>query len=808
MGRKGLSEEEAKEKLEKFGFNVLPEKPPPSWLAILFDQLKSPLIYVLLFAAFLTLILKHFSDTAIILIAVVLNTVLGFYQERKAKYAVYALKKLLVPQARVIRDGKRLAIDARQLVPGDLVVLEIGDRVPADGILLEATDLALDEAILTGEAIPVYKKVQDNCYLATIIIVGRGLMEVTKTGGETKVGKIAERLEEKEEITPLEKKVSGLAKALAILFGGTTLFVFLSGVILGKDFLEMLAVAAALAVAAIPEGLVVSLTVVLAIGMQRILKQKALVRRLMATETLGSVTTICVDKTGTLTEGKMRVVEAESQPEDLDWLIKAAVLCNNLRDPLEFAMKEWAEKKSKIKNILEEYPRLDEIPFSPKTKMIATLHPGVLFVSGAPEVILERCQFSEEEKRKWLEKFEEYGQKGLRLVGFGYKKGQGIRKVKSEDLRELSWLGVLLYEDPVRPSVETALEACQKAGIKIKIITGDYLITSMAVLRNLGLKIGLEQTMEGSELERLSAKELGQKIGQIILFARADPFQKLKIVEALKIQGEVVAMTGDGVNDALALQKADVGIVVKEASEVAKETADMVLLDSNFKTIVAAVEEGRGIFANFQKIILYLLSDAFAGITIIFGALLLDSPLPLMAGQLLWINLISDGFPALALTVDPKSKGLMQEKPINPKENLLNFEIKALIALVSLFAGLSTLLIFFWVWQKTADLTYARSLAFALLGANSLFYVFSCRSLRRPVWQTDFFNNRWLLGAVIAGFLLLASAFYFPPLAFILRTTPLGIFEWGIIMAAGLAVVLLIETTKFIFMLKSRNNHD
>ena len=817
----GLTSEEARKRLEKFGLNTLPEKPPPSSFFILLDQFKSPLVYVLLFAALITLFLRDFPDTVIILFAVFINTILGFYQERKAKQAFYVLAKILTPQAKVIRDEEKKIIDARKLVPEDLVVLEIGDKIPADGVFLQAVDLSVNEAILTGESQPVKKKENEPGFMGTIVASGRGLMRVSQTGTLTKMGQIAKTLEEKEEKTPLEKQLAQLAKTLAILVGLAALFIFLSGIILGKSVIEMFTTAVALAVAAIPEGLLVSLTVILAIGMQRILKRKALVKNLASAETLGSVTVICADKTGTLTEGKMRVVdyliEEPKNRKTEELLLKAVVLCNNMGDPLEVAMMEWAlrqKAQGELETIKNEYPRLDEIPFSPKYKYIATLHPGILFLFGAPEVVLRKCKAQSAKRKVWEQKFEEYGSKGYRLVGFATAETQNLAEAqkifaslrpdarkRDRDSASLRFLGLLLYEDPVRPEVEQVLKECQTAGIKVKIITGDYLETSIAVLEKLGIKIKKDEVIEGEELEKISPEELKKRIDKIVLFARTDPFQKLKIVQALKDNGEVVAMMGDGVNDAPALQTADIGIVVRESSEVAKETADIILLDSNFKTIVAAIEEGRGIFDNLRKIVLYLLADAFGELLVIFGALLVGLPLPLVAGQILWINLAADSLPDLALAVDPKRKGLMRELPRNPKESLLNLEMKSLVFLVSLFAGISTLVIFSFMLRQTDDLFLSRSLAFAVLGTNSLFYVFSCRSLRQPVWQTNIFSNRWLLAGVLAGFFLLVIPFYLRPLQILLKTVPLRIGEWLIVLLLGLLVVGIIEGVKATFSL-------
>lgn len=809
----GLTSQEAQKRLTDFGLNILPSKPPPSSFSIFLDQLKSPLVYVLLFAALITLFLRDFPDTVIILFAVLINTILGFYQERKAKQAFYALAKILTPQAKVIRDEEKKIIDARNLVPGDLVVLEIGDKIPADGVFLQAIDLSVNEAILTGESQAVKKKENESGFMGTIVASGRGLMRVNQTGTLTKMGQIAKTLEEKEEKTPLEKQLAQLAKSLAILVGVAALFIFLSGIILGKSVIEMFTTAVALAVAAIPEGLLVSLTVILAIGMQRILKRKALVKNLASAETLGSVTVICADKTGTLTEGKMRVVKDDFVDRQLG--IKAAALCNNLHDPLEYAMWDWVKEEGEDpQKIFEDNPRLGEIPFSPKYKYKVTLHPKLLFLSGAPEIVFRKCKVQSAKDKDWERKFKEYGKEGYRLVGFAVAETQNLAEARKifaslrPDARKrdrgsasLRFLGLLLYEDPVRPEVEQVLKECQTAGIKVKIITGDYLETSIAVLEKLGIKIKRDEVIEGEMLEKISPEELKKTIDKIVLFARSDPFQKLKIVQALKDNGEVVAMMGDGVNDAPALQAADIGIVVKESSEVAKETADIILLDSNFKTIVAAIEEGRGIFDNLQKIVLYLLADAFGELLVIFGALLMGLPLPLVAGQILWINLAADSLPDLALAVDPKRKGLMKELPRNPKENLLNLEMKFLVFLISLFAGISTLVIFSFMLRNTGDLFLSRSLAFALLGTNSLFYVFSCRSLRQPVWQTNIFSNRWLLAGVLAGFFLLVIPFYLRPLQVLLKTVPLRIDEWLIVLLLGLLVVGIIEGVKAAFSL-------
>ena len=838
----GLTSAQASKLLKKYGLNELQKKKQVSALKIFLSQFTSPLIYILVFAGAVTLFLKDFTDAIVIFAAVVINTILGFYQEFKAQKTLAALKSLLAPKAKVIRDGKQQEIDTRFLVPGDLVVLAIGDRVPADGVLVEATDLTVNEAILTGESAAIKKskiqnpkskinlksqnsefKKENLVFAGTTVVTGIGKMIVTKTGMETEMGKIGKAVEEVgEEKTPLQIELGRLAKILAAVVGVITLGIFILGEIRGYPALQMFTTSVAVAVAAIPEGLVVTLTVILALGMQRILHQKAIVRRLLAAETLGSVSVICADKTGTLTEGKMRVVEAvvnENQPDAKEWLIKAAILCNDMRDPLEVAMMEWAEENLKftrlpdgqeIENLKSDYPRADEIPFSPQTRFIATLHQNkfdagqaLLFVSGAPEVVLEKSKFQNpKSKIKWLKKFEEYGNKGYRLVGFAYKKIQNSKsKIQNGDLKGLNWLGILVYEDPLRRGVKEVLEECQRAGIKVKVITGDYLPTAMALLERLGLD-GSEHALTGEALEKISEGELKRRVNEIVLFARTTPQQKLKIVKALKENGEVVAMMGDGVNDAPALKQADIGIVVNEASDVARETADMVLLDSNFATIVHAVEEGRNIFENVKKVTLYLLSCSFTEIILIGGSLLLKLPLPITAAQILWINLVQDSLPAIALAFEPKEKELMGEPPRLKETSILDFQMKVLIFIIGILTDFFLLGLVIFALKGLLPFFFSQTMIFVSLGIISSFIIFACRSLRRSLFQYNPFGNKVLTSSVILGLGLLLTAVYLPYFQIFLRTKPLGMKEWIFPFFLGLVNLLAIEITKWFFLKK------
>jgi len=824
----GLSSSQATERLAKFGLNELKKHQEYSSLRIFFNQFESPLIYILVFAGIVTFFLRDFTDTIVIFAAVFLNTALGFYQEQKSQKSMAALRSLITSLAKVVRDNQTQTIEAKNLVPGDLVVLTIGARIPADGLLVEATDLTINEAILTGESVPVAKKPgsflgisesaadkqQQMVFMGTTVVTGIAKMIVTKTGMETKIGQIGHSLIEiKDEKTPLQIEITKLAKVLASIVGVITLSIFLFGRFLGYQFLEMFTTSVAVAVAAIPEGLPISFTVILALGMQRILKRKAVVRRLLAAETLGSVSTICVDKTGTLTEGQMRVVQALANKEEKR-LIEAAVLCNDMRDPLELAMMDWAKEKLKAKfqKLRKEYEKLDEIPFNPSYKYIATLYQEkksgekLLFFSGAPEIILKRSKFkSSKEKEELLKKFKEYGRQGYRLVGFAYKKLKPhATEIKKEALKGFCWLGILIYEDPIRMGVKKALKECQQAGIEVKVITGDYLETALTIIGKLGIK-NHQKILEGSQLEKMSDDELRKTVSEVVLFARTTPKQKLKIVKALKYNQEVVAMMGDGVNDALALKQADVGIVVNQASDVAKETADMVLLDSNFATIVHAIEEGRNIFENIRKIVLYLLSNSFTEIILIGGSILLGLPLLLTAAQILWINLIEDTFPAIGLAFEPWEKELMMISPRPKATAILSLPMKFLIFVVGIFLNFFLLFLFWALNKGFFHLSSPQTVMFVALGINFLFVPFACRSLRKPIFKFNPFSNKILNLTLIIGFILLISAVYLPPLQLVLKTHPLGINEWLFLLGLGFFSFLLIELAKWAFILKKRN---
>lgn len=797
-GITGLTKEKAKELLKKIGPNALPKKKPPTDFQLLLGQLKNPLVYVLFFAGIISVLLGHPSDAIIIGIAVVINTVLGFFQERKASKALLALRALLTPKATVIRDGEQVEIPLENVVPGDVAVVMQGTKIPGDGKIIFSNRFFANEAIITGESFPVEKKTDDQVFMGSVVTAGRAFVEITKTGKDTKIGSIAKDVQTISEDTPLKKQLTKLSRQLVVLVLGLAAVVFLIGFATGKDLVEIFQTAVALAVSSIPEGLLVTLTIVLAIGMQNILKKKGLVRHLSSAETLGGVTTICVDKTGTLTKGEMKIDQVLGERSEI---ATQMLVANDLDDPLTITSFDWA--RSVIKNhksVIENSSRIDSLPFSSTKRFFASLNKEEgkinLYVTGAPDYILDWCSLNQKQKEKILLEIKARTHKGKRLIGLARKKMVSSKeKIVQSDIKSLEWVGMLSFSDPVREGVSQALKKAKSAGIKIKVITGDYSQTAINVMDQLGLKVDKNQIVLGSQLHKLNSSQICGKV----LFARTTPEQKLKIVKSLKSDGEVVAMMGDGVNDAPALSMSDIGIVVGSASDVAKESSDLVLVDSNFATIISAVEEGRNMFDNIRKIILYLLSDAFEEIVAVLLCLLIGLPLPVTAAQILWINLVSDGFPSIALALDPKRSFVMKEPPRDPDESLVSGWMKKLILIVSLTGGIIAFSLFFVFFRATDNLILARSIAFASLGINSLVYVFSVRTLKEPFWKEKIFKNTWLNYAVVAGTALQILPFVTTQTRNFFQVYPLTIIHWVVVFAGSILMFILIELLKWRF---------
>ncbi len=838
--KRGLSPATVETLHTRFGPNILPSKRLPSNLTFFIRQLASPLILVLLAASVFTALLRDWTDTFVILAAVLLNSVLGFYQEKKAFSSLQSLKSVLTPETWVIRSGKRHKVAVPGLVPYDVVTLYEGDKIPADGVVVEAHDLFVNEATLTGESVSVEKQavseklllstVSDldrvlqqqsgktdisstqQVYMGTTVAGGSGTFISIKIGADTEMGSIAAAItDESDEQTPLERRLQYLARNLAGLVILMTVLIFVYGVVGMRDLVEMFSVSVALAVSAIPEGLVIALTSILAIGMHRILKRKALVRNLVAAETLGTVTVVCLDKTGTLTEGKLRVVATEFADPKLGY--RVSVLANEQRDPLELARWRWAESFATTHRDLEtphelirDVQRDDLIPFSSERRFLATRHGLEISMLGAPDTIIHYCAASvtASDRKSATATARDWAAAGKRVIGTVRWKCKTIadaKKVfsslqKNQVITSGHWVGLLGFEDPVRPSVTTTLVAAERAGIAVKIITGDYRETAQAVLASVGRIVPDEAVIEGYQLLDMTDQQLQVAVKHTVLFARTKPSQKLRIVKALKANGEIVAMMGDGVNDAPALSAADIGLVVGDATEVAQEVADIVLLDSNFETILAAVEEGRGIFANLRKVILYLLSDTFSEVILVMGSLLLGLPLAITATQVLWINIVKEALPSLALVIDPKEKNLLKQPPISNLESLITTQMKLLIIVISLVTGFSTLVLFAQYLPIYGELT-ARTMAFGLLNCSSLLYIFSCRSLNKPFWHITLRGQRYLFAAVAFAFLLTLVPVYFAPLSRLLGLVPLGITHWGVIGSTSVGIVFVVEGIKW-----------
>lgn len=844
----GLSSEEVKLRQKEFGKNVLPKEKPLSKLKILLDQLKSPLMYILIIAGGIVLFFKEYTDAIVIFGAVLLNAGVGFFQESKANNSLSQLKKIIKISGEVIREGNAKMVESSEIVPGDILILNPGDKVAADARLIEENNLKINEMALTGEWLPAEKKTsvlkektsladRDNMvYMGTVVEDGKGKAVVTATGVKTELGQIAEMVKEtEEEKTPLQKKIARFARIIGLVIVVICIAIFIEGIATGNTFLEMFTIAVSVAVAAIPEGLPVALTVILAIGMQNILKKKGLVRRLSSAETLGSTSIIATDKTGTLTEGKMQVAEIITQSQKDDQLaLKIAVLSNEafVENP-DDTMKNWvvrgrptdralllagAQAGLNKRHLEAKMPKLAEIPFNTQNKFLAKVFSenkkkDVLFVSGAPEKLLKMSKniIKNSKKQALTSKKEEeirielenLSARGLRVIAVAKKDITNLKNLFSG----LSFVGLIALRDPIRKEVKKAIKTVKVAGMKPIIVTGDHKLTAKAVATEIGINVDEENILEGKDLDSLSEKEFSKKLKSVQIYARVEPKHKIRIIEAWQDKGEVIAMTGDGINDAPALKKADIGMALGSGTEVAKEVSDLVLLSDSFNIIVAAVKEGRRIIDNVRKVITYLLSDSFTETILIGVTLLFGFPLPVIAVQILWVNLIEDGLPDIALAFEPEEKDLMKQKPHGHNAPLLTSEMKTLIFIIGLITDLFLLGIFFFLFKFTSySIEHVRTVIFAGLAINSIFYVFSCKSLRKNIWHINPFSNKFLVVAWVFGVVALIMALYLPPLQILLQTVPLGLFDWGILFLIGLTNLILIELTKWFFIVRHKTD--
>ncbi|HPC37391.1 MAG TPA: HAD-IC family P-type ATPase [Candidatus Paceibacterota bacterium] len=838
---KGLSEKEAKERLKKFGTNRLPEEKSFSHLKILLDQFTSPLIFILVIAGIICLVINETTDAIVIFSAVILNVIVGFFQENKASQILMSLKKVVKHEAEVLRDGHLKVIDSTLIVPGDIVILNAGNKVPADGLIIETYELTTNEAALTGEWMPTHKTLgrlpqatpladRDNMvYMGTVVENGKGKFIATETGVNTEIGKIATMVQEtKEEKSPYQKKLANFSKIVGIIILFICIGIFVEGMLSGGNFIEMFTISIAVAVASIPEGLPVAMTVVLAVGMQRILKKGGLVKKLASAETLGSTSVIATDKTATLTEGKMVVREIiskisnnNSEENNKNFILKAATLASEafIENPEEIkenwivrgrptdkALLEAGIKAGINKQDFEKY-KLLELPFNSERKFNGVIYneneQSILYICGAPEKILHICNLNNEERKQLEEKLEELTKNGLRVVATAYKtlKNIDVNKINIEyELKDLNFMGFISLEDPIRKEVKEAMKLCRQAGVNPIIVTGDHKLTAKAVAKELGFEIKEKNILEGKDLDKISDIEFEKILDNIKIYARVEPRHKMRIVAAWQKRGEVIAMIGDGINDAPALKKADIGVAVGSGTEVAKEAADLILLNDSFSIIITAIEEGRGLLDNIRKVITYLMSDSFTEVILIGVSIFAGVPLPITAVQILYINLIEDGLPNMALAFEPKENDLMQQKPQKLNVPLLNKEMKSIIFIIGLITDLILLSVFFLLLRQNYELDYLRTMIFAMLAIDSISYVFYCKSLRKNIWQINLFNNKFLLGAWLFGVLALIAAIYFPPLNMLLKTTPLYLDSWKIIIGMGVINIALIEFVKWIFI--------
>lgn len=798
----GLSQNQVIDLKKTYGDNIISQEKDVSWVEVFVNQFKSPIIYILVVVSIISYLLGKYIDGSLILIVVVVDVLMGFYQEYNAQKTLVALRGMLKPRAVVIRSGKKIDIEVKDIVPGDHIVLSAGDKVPADGKLIEGLKLLVNEAILTGEEEAVPKNVLGNSklFMGSIITSGEGIIIAENIGRATEMGKIGQSIEEIEETeTPLQVRLNTFAKNLVWFIIIICLVIFVVNILYRHDIWSSLEVSIILAIAAMPAALPIAITIILVLGMKRVLKRNGLVRKLLSIETLGSTSVICTDKTGTLTEGNMQVVKIDTK--DFDTLIRVLVLDNEQKSNLEIALWDYAKKSSKLdpQKIYDQYEQIDEEPFDSEKKYSLSINnidgKHISHLMGAPEKIIDFCAVDEKTKQEILQIIESWADEGLRILGLAYKDEGNLNEKNN-----YHWLGLIGIQDPIRDKVKEAIIVAQNAGIKIKIVTGDYQKTALRIATNLGFDLKPENIIDGENLEKLSEQELKNRVENLVLFSRVLPHQKLKIVKALQDNGEVVAMTGDGVNDAPALKKSDIGITVGTATEVAKESSDLVLLDNNFKTIIAACEEGRLILANVKKVVGYILSNSFAEIILIFGAMILGFAAPLTVVQILWIQLICDGPPDILLGFETNDKSLMTQTPQEiQREKILSTGMKYLIFAISSTIGILSLIIF-WYFEKTAgDLDLARTVVFAIVAAVSLIYVFSFRSLKKSIFNFEgIFTNKYLYLGVGYGFVLIFIAIYLPFFNNLLKTVPLKFTHWLLVLGVAMITIFWIEIVKYL----------
>ncbi|MEA4849478.1 MAG: cation-translocating P-type ATPase [Clostridiaceae bacterium] len=856
----GLTSEEALIRLEKFGQNKLKGKPKESLISLFLGQLKDMLIYILLAAAVITILIGEYADAIIILLVVILNAVIGVIQEYKAGKAIEALQKMTTPRALVRRDGDVKEINSEELVPGDIVIIDAGRYIPADLRLLESVNLQIEESALTGESVPTDKDAKaifedpkvplgdlsNMAFMSTLSTYGRGEGVVIGTAMETEIGKIAKILdEESDELTPLQKRLDELGRVLGFLCIGICVLIFVVALIQKRELFEMFLTAISLAVAAIPEGLAAIVAIVLALGVTRMSKINAIVKKLPAVETLGCVNIICSDKTGTLTQNKMTVVKhytldnlkelpttetAFKATVDEAELIKTFVLCSDAiyedgqgtGDPTEIALVVMGDKYDlKKASLNEKHERVGEKPFDSDRKLMSTLNregngyrvhtkgalDNILKISNSALVNGKIVHLTDEMKADYMKVAEEMSDDALRVLGAAFKDTSSI--ITPEEMEKgLTVLGFVGMIDPPRLEVKDSIKEAKTAGITSIMITGDHKNTAVAIAKDLGIAESIEQSLTGTEIDELSDEEFAERINNYRVFARVSPEHKVKIVKAFKSHGNIVSMTGDGVNDAPSLKYADIGVAMGiTGTDVAKGAGDMILTDDNFATIVNAIEEGRNIYNNIKKSVVFLLSCNLGEVFTIFASILFFWPVPLLPTQILWMNLITDTLPALALSMDPGDKDVMKKKPRCATESFFSGGTGLRAVIGGLLIGILTIAAFYFGLHEFGYalgaqeipeevLTYARTMAFVVIVASQLFYSLTMRNAAKTIFQIGLFSNIKLIGAIIVGFILQFIVISVPALASAFKVHALSLYDWSLVIMFALVPFLVNELIK------------
>jgi P-type Ca2+ transporter type 2C len=852
----GLNTKEARKRLKKYGANKLPRKKSLSAFMLFLSQFKNPLIFILIIALIISYLADHKSDALIIFLVVLITNIVGFFQEWKANSALKKLNKAVVYKVKVKRDKEIKIIFREELVVGDIIKLNAGDVVPADARIIIAKNLKINEASLTGESLPVSKKIEkiankviladrkNMAYQGTIVSDGQGEAIVVAVGNNTEIGQVAKLIKDtKEDLTPLQRQINKFGLKLGLFLVVANIIIFFIGILSGRNIFEMFMISVVIVVSAVPEGLIPAMTIILAIGMQRLAKKKGLVRRAIAAETLGSVSVICADKTGTLTQGEMMVdklisLKKEEKAGRESIALKIGVMCNDglIENPGEKAekMKVVGNPTDKAflligaslgvyrREVEEKEPRLDEIAFSSDIKMMATLHKKkqaeeIIYVKGAPEKILELSDYFDEngevsklsikDKEKLVDKINKLTGAGSRVIALAYKNRNKNKSgdLKIKEISGLTMVGLFSLRDQIRPDVKNAISSCRKAGIRVVIITGDHAKTAIAIAREIGFEINDKNVINGDKLDKMSDEELKRRVKDIRLYARVSPHHKLKIVNALQENNKVVAMTGDGINDSPALKKADIGVAVGSGTDVAKEVADLVLLDNSFLIIVEAVRQGRTTFNNIQKVILYLFTDCFQEMIIVGSAVLMGWPLPILPVQILWIKLIEDPLPATSLALEGATEDVMKDKPRLKDQSFLSVNLQKVIAFYAIVMDALALGIFYFYWKIVGDIDLARSIMFATIGLSTMFYIYAVRGLKKSIFKMNPFSNKFLIYATSLGMLFLIASIYIPLFNRLLKTQPLPLFDWVFPLIYGVICILVFELGKKIMHWKEYN---